>query len=498
MGLQELNQLFDQNKFKEFLEAVDNYRGEERLEAEIWKATIFLDHYADYEQATVILENVAKKIHDNPRLQIQFHLTKSLFFQFEGNPHSARYEVETAQHIWDTLSAEQQAQIPYYSVYLLFYRSLVYSMERRYDQAINLYVELLHLVSTTLPPIKTFIAAAHLNVGENYLKTGKYDQANNSFKKCITISQEIGNKVTKALAIYNLGEISLFQGELELAEDNFLKSLELVKKVGHQRELEQILSRLGRLYYSRNDFDTAQDYFEQSLAHAKGKTLWYESDVCMTLFQLCQLSLDKQKPVKAKEYLMQLQELSQAKKTWDGEHLCQLAEVRILMRSKRFKEKAQAQTILRHLLANNQVDKSLRVHVLLTLCELLLQEIQAFGDAELFQEVVILIGEVRELAQTWHFIPILIESLIVQSKLVLIQGDAQYALELLKQSEDLAREKGLRHVMKNIQGQQVRLKTELTKWRDLAERNAPLQERLELADLEKYMQNALKIIKAHE
>ena len=48
--------------------------------------------------------------------------------------------------------------------------------------------------------------------------------------------------------------------------------------------------------------------------------------------------------------------------------------------------------------------------------------------------------------------------------------------------------------MSVIKTHQDLLKQELTKWQELVERNVSLQKRLELADIEAYLQKALKVI----
>ncbi|MFX0123427.1 MAG: hypothetical protein ACFFAE_07280 [Candidatus Hodarchaeota archaeon] len=42
------------------------------------------------------------------------------------------------------------------------------------------------------------------------------------------------------------------------------------------------------------------------------------------------------------------------------------------------------------------------------------------------------------------------------------------------------------------------IKVELSKWRDMFNRNAPLQERLGLVDVESYLKSALKLVHKHQ
>jgi hypothetical protein len=83
--------------------------------------------------------------------------------------------------------------------------------------------------------------------------------------------------------------------------------------------------------------------------------------------------------------------------------------------------------------------------------------------------------------------------LILQSKFALIEGNAQGAYELLEEAQKLAEDKELATLAVKASTQQDAVKAELTQWQELAQRNAPLQQRLELADLEGYLQEAIRL-----
>lgn len=76
-----------------------------------------------------------------------------------------------------------------------------------------------------------------------------------------------------------------------------------------------------------------------------------------------------------------------------------------------------------------------------------------------------------------------------------MDGDAQGADQLLEQAKINAEERGLDQLQIKISKEQEKLQTELEKWSELIEKNVPLKERLEQAQVEEYLREAQKIVR---
>lgn len=74
-----------------------------------------------------------------------------------------------------------------------------------------------------------------------------------------------------------------------------------------------------------------------------------------------------------------------------------------------------------------------------------------------------------------------------------MDGDAQGADQLLEQAKINAEERGLDQLQIKITQEQEKLQNELEKWSELIEKNVPLKERLEQAQVEEYLKEAQKI-----
>ncbi|MFW9777578.1 MAG: hypothetical protein ACFFE8_01910, partial [Candidatus Heimdallarchaeota archaeon] len=82
---------------------------------------------------------------------------------------------------------------------------------------------------------------------------------------------------------------------------------------------------------------------------------------------------------------------------------------------------------------------------------------------------------------------------LLQAKFKLVEGDAQDAFQLLTQAAEVADKKGLGHLLDEVKGEQDRLEKELSQWKELSDRNAPLQERIAFSEVEAYLKEAIKL-----
>ncbi|MFX0170891.1 MAG: hypothetical protein ACFE9L_03125 [Candidatus Hodarchaeota archaeon] len=82
----------------------------------------------------------------------------------------------------------------------------------------------------------------------------------------------------------------------------------------------------------------------------------------------------------------------------------------------------------------------------LNLCELLLFELKSSSDeiteeSEIFQEIKNLLDNLASSALQQHSIPLLVNTLILQAKFALVEGDLTEAMDLLNRAKAAADEK---------------------------------------------------------
>ena len=109
------------------------------------------------------------------------------------------------------------------------------------------------------------------------------------------------------------------------------------------------------------------------------------------------------------------------------------------------------------------------------------------GNEEILLEIKTLTEKLLTIAKAQNSYSLLAQIYILQSKLALIELNTSKAQQLLSQAQVIAEEKGLQRLAMRISNEHDKLLGQLTTWENLIEKNASLQERLELVEMEDFL-----------
>ena len=382
------------------------------------------------------------------------------------------------------------------------------------------------------------------NIGHTYLVMENLDQAEKAYQRALTLQEEIGNKeriaftllwignsywfvlgdlyrgldylqrssriydeigevLGLALTFNNIAWIYKMKGELELAIEFCHKSLSKHQEIDEPLERTWPLLNLALIYQAKGDLEKTQEFAKKTLALSEESG--NEFAAAYALYLMANIALDKNQLEKAREFSRQLQHLythgHQTTKLRRGlfrplkpmKQLTQLTEALILKASPRLSDKAKAQEIFKEVAEEPVWAIELTSTATLHLCDLLLFELKASGDEAVLQEAKNLIKKFREKAQNAHSYSSVINTIILQSKLNTIEGKLTKAARLLDQATITAEEKGLTRLLETVKVEKMELETQVDNWQRIIQSNAPFHKRLEQAQMEDYLQEALKM-----
>ncbi|MFW9903422.1 MAG: tetratricopeptide repeat protein [Candidatus Thorarchaeota archaeon] len=335
------------------------------------------------------------------------------------------------------------------------------------------------------------IAVSHLNIGLIYVNQGELNLALKSFQKSLVISKEYGQKRPLSLCLNNIGLIFHARGDFEQALRNYQDSLVLTQELGNKHDIAICHNNIGEIYRSMGRYKEASDQIKKSLS------LFQEisaiPDKTLPLFNLIELSLQSGFSQKAQSYLQQLQEINMKEEDKLISQRYQLAKALVLKSSKRAKMKVQSSEILEELLSGEIIDHTLAVRTMFELSELLIEELRAYGDEEVFYKVKELIQRLNEIAYKEKSYSLIIDALILQAKLSMVEGDLNASQQSLDQVERIIREKKIPYFANKVLEEKKQLKHQYEKWESLIQSNAPFGSRLEQAQLAEYINTAKKM-----
>lgn len=367
---------------------------------------------------------------------------------------------------------------------------MIYSNKGERDQALELYRKA--LVTSEELGNKRYVSAISLNIGLIYYSRGELNSALDFYQKSAAIFEELESQAEIAFCLNNIGMVYEIKGELDLALEFYQRSLEIAEKLDMKKIIAAGFNNVGRILHERGDFASALTHYEKSLRI--NNKIGYSLDICDSLVNLVFLVVSQGTPEKADSYLQQLQEIDQRGDNKIISQNYRLAKAMVLKTSSRVRDKAKAEALFEHIIEEEVVDHRLTVAAMLNLCDLLLEELRAFGNPTVLQEAKTLMQRTYALAQEQHSFSLVIESLILQAKLAMIDGNLTAAVKFLEQARMTAEEKNLGLLGTKVVAERQRLDDQYESWERLIQDNAPFQARLEQARCEDYFNRALNLV----
>ncbi|MFX1511263.1 MAG: tetratricopeptide repeat protein [Promethearchaeota archaeon] len=330
------------------------------------------------------------------------------------------------------------------------------------------------------------------NTGAHYPGKGDLDRGLKLLERSLSIFKAQGNKFYIAGSLAQIAEIYRRKGDLTQALEHIERSLTLHKEIGNKFYIARSLQRIGDIYRQKNDLDRALEYVEHSMTLHKevGNNL----SVANNLFSLISIAIDKTAFEKAQQYLQQLQEINNQEKNRDIDQRYRLAEALMLKTSSRARHRVKAEELLTQVVEEEVIDHEITVIALLNLCEILLDELKAYGEAVVFQEAKAMANKIYTLAQNKHSFSVIVNALILQAKFAMVDGNFSMAINFLEQAESTAVAKGLRLLVTKVSVEKQHLEDQYDSWQTLIQDNAPFRAKLEQARLEDYIKEAKKRI----
>ncbi|MHA2334491.1 MAG: hypothetical protein ACXAEU_20860, partial [Candidatus Hodarchaeales archaeon] len=174
------------------------------------------------------------------------------------------------------------------------------------------------------------------------------------------------------------------------------------------------------------------------------------------------------------------------------------AQALVLKNKKRARYKIQAQEIFEEIL-EERFDYEIEFIVQVNLCELLLDELKLYEVEDIIEEIRELLDKISNIANKQRSITTLVLLYSLQSRLTLIEGNAELSNGLLTRALEIAENKGIKLLSNRLIRQQQLIFSQVGEWKALLERNSSLQKKIEQVNLQGYIDRAIKVrCKLHE
>jgi tetratricopeptide (TPR) repeat protein len=358
--------------------------------------------------------------------------------------------------------------------YSLVNIGLVYRVRREFDKALTHFERALsHLKELSG---KLEVATFYSQIGHVYKDKGELDQALHYYTLAVNEREEYGHTFTIALSYLDIGNVFRVRGDLDQALSYFEKSLPTFKEMKRADFVATCMGDIGLIYHAKGDFSEALNYIKASLSiwESMENNIWYSE----WLFYLIRVLTDAKKLDEAEEILEELKIINNKEDLELIRQRTELASALILKNKKRARDKVKAEEIFEKIVKEEILDSELTVLALLSLSELLLEELQLTSNVQLIDDIDNLLEQLFEIAVDQNNFALKAETYWLQAKVALINLELNKAREFFTLAQVTAEGKGLKRLAIKISEDHDRLLNQFAMWNDFIKSNASLDERM--------------------
>ena len=311
---------------------------------------------------------------------------------------------------------------------------------------------------------------------------GELDLAIELYLESLKISRQINDKKRIAGLLNNIGIIYFDKGELELAVDYYAKSMEIEEKLGNKKSLALSCSNLGEVYRTLADYDNSIFYLEKSLDLLEnGNDPIVQSS---TYYQIILTEIDQQNFEAAANYFTQLERINDKIENKYVNIFTKMSKALVLKTKKNTKDIAEALSIFEEIVNEEVIVSEISVHALFNLCELLIKELEIYGNIDLLKKIEDYADNFLKFAEKQNSFSLRAQGLFIKSKIELLKYNINGAQHFLRQAQSLAEEKGLVKLAYNISLEHDLLVEKIDVYNHLINEKNSLVEILDLTNLD--------------
>ncbi len=318
---------------------------------------------------------------------------------------------------------------------------------------------------------------------------GEYDSALKYLEESLKLEEGSFNR--NILVTFTcIGNVNLGRGNLDRALEYYQKSFKVAKEMNAKDIIAWNLNCFGIVCDGQGNLDSALEYLKRSLAIYD--EIGHNFMISAVLDSLIYVFLDRNSLEQARYYLNRLKQLKDRDNSKYIECGYLINKALMLKKTLRARDRVEAEEILKQLVGEEHMDHEYKIYALLNLCDLLLIELRNSSDLKILDELQPYITQLLDIAEQQGSYRLLAETYLLQSKLSLLTLDIKKARRFLTQAQQIAERFGLNLLYTKISNEHDKLLEQLSMWEKLKESNAPLTERIELAQLGEQMENMLR------
>lgn len=489
--LEEIEQLIIRGKYNLALDEIDviynneKTSTEEKIKCKIFKARIYLTIFP-YSKAIKYAEEayVESLKMQNKLLMFDSTLILPRAYFYKGEYEIIGEKTELLKEIIDSFDNKNSEE------YLKRKASIPLLQGERFKIPFSVFNESVSIAEKLGNPILK--ADSYISIGSKHLWSGNLDEALKNAKKGLEICEKIGYHHSTAMVLSQMGVIYIQKGELDLAYDCVQKNYSMFKEdLSLYFEACMILN-LAEIMWLKRNLDTSLEYYKNAIPLLKTSKVVSTNHYPWTLLKMNDILLEMGRYEEASENIQEIEQIYLTKKEYIMKKILNLAKARLL---KIKSDRTSTEKAIR-LLEEIADDKTIvLVHygsIIFNLCDLYLVKITKFNELKSFEKLKQRVKSLKTMAEHQQSFTLHAQSLLIQSKLELIDFNVSEGQTLLEEAQQIAEEKGITYLAKVISNEYDILLTQLSTWQEMSSYFPSLEERFQFTHLEDLLTKIIK------
>lgn len=341
--------------------------------------------------------------------------------------------------------------------------------------------------------IDTLKVDAYLSLGSRHLWSGNLLKALKYAEKAIETSQAANYHYGMVVAISQKGIIQLHKGELNLVLKNLKKSHSLYGEDYLHPFFEAcIFVDIGLTHWFKRDLNTALEYLQKSIILYEQSTVVTTRHYPWALIRAIIILIELGRSKEALEYVERLKGLYNSKSQYIFKKIYFLAQAIFLKSKSNPNDSKEAIQLLEEIADDEIAFLEFYGLIAFNLCDLYLSEITLYNNSEYYEKLRKRINLLKQKAEYGDSYILLAQSLLLQSKLELIEYNVEEGRILLEKAQVIAERNGIIYLEKVISSEYDLLLDQLSKWEEMSTYLPSLEDRFEFTHIEELLKRIIR------
>ncbi len=487
-----IQELIDKGEFEQAQEKLqlilgEDTRNNDKLQKEIYLLKIKLGK-ADFEYIANNAHKILKefKIQENNPwyFQIQNIYLESLWrSNYFDDALKIGLELNLKNQIIDTKEMKEQFG------YLLYNLARIHLYLGDFKKAQSFALESLEIRKCL--PSKIDLSETYNVIGIIHGYKGESNKAIDSYEKSMQLRREIGNIKLTAYSLNNIGENYRLKGDFKKALNYYDQCYQMCLKANDIEGMRLGLVGKGTIFMNTGDLSKSLENYEECLSlFSASLSPYHQIEI---LFLIVRLKL-----LMKIDYKKELEKIYVLNKKFNDKTIkffVKLTEAFVIKENPRIKIKLTAQDLFEEIVHEDIVNMEFTMLAMESLVELYLIELQISDNTLLLNSINQLIHDMLNIANEQNFYPLMIRTIILESRLAFLNDDLGNCLHILEKAKLLAQNNDLHEFLPLIEQENQFISEELTKWQSLVEKDASMYQKIQESNLLLYLQDIKRVLK---